>query len=91
MADPQHDPNMPFEASFSVLLTSLASSAVMALGLAPNPQTHEVHKDRHMAKFNIDLLSVLKEKTKGNLSQDECRFLDALLSDLQMKFIQMRD
>lgn len=77
------------EASFSVLLTSLASSTVMALGLAPDPQTGKTHKDKAMAKFNIDLLSVLKEKTKGNLSSEEAKFLEALISDLQMKFIQM--
>lgn len=80
-----------FEASFSALLTSIASSAVISMGLAPNPQTHETHKDLHMARFNIDLLGVLKEKTKGNLSKDEAGFLDALLSDLQMKFVQMRE
>jgi hypothetical protein len=76
------------EASFSVLTMSIASSAAMALGLAPDPHTNEMHKDRNMAKFNIDLLLMLKEKTKGNLSGDEDRFLDSVISDLQMKFIQ---
>lgn len=77
-----------FEASFSVLTMSIASSAAMALGLAPDPQTNEVHKDKNMAKFNIDLLLMLKEKTKGNLSGDEDRFLDSVIADLQMKFLQ---
>ena len=76
------------EASFSVLTMSIASSAVMALGLAPDPQTNETHKDRNRAKFNIDLLIMLREKTNGNLNGDEEKFLESVISDLQMKFIQ---
>lgn len=75
------------EASFSVLAMSLASSAAMALGLAPDPHSGEVHKDKDMAKFNIDLLVVLQEKTKGNLSSDEQRFLESVVSDLKIKFV----
>ena len=78
------------EASFSVLIMSLASSSAMALGLAPDPQTQQVHKDLNMAKFNIDLLLMLQEKTKGNLNSDETQFLESLISDLQMKFIQKK-
>lgn len=76
------------EASFSVLTMSIASSAAMALGLAPHPQTGETQKDKTMAKFNIDLLLMLKEKTKGNLNTEEQRFIDHILSDLQMKFLE---
>jgi len=47
------------EASFSVLTMSLASSAAMALGLAPNPQSGETSKDKDMSRFNIDLLVML--------------------------------
>ncbi|MES3038388.1 MAG: DUF1844 domain-containing protein [Bdellovibrionota bacterium] len=79
------------EASFSMLVMSLASSAAMALGLAPDPQTGESHKDKAMAKFNIDLLLLLKEKTTGNLAPDEQRLIDSILTDLQMKFIQMEE
>ncbi len=76
------------EASFSVLTMSLASSAAMALGLAPDPSTGEIHKDKNMAKFNIDLLAMLKDKTKGHLTKDEQGFLDTVLADLQMKYVQ---
>jgi hypothetical protein len=78
------------EADFSVLTMSLASSAAMALGLAPDPTTGETSKDKAMAKFNIDLLVMLKDKTKGNLKDDEQRFLDTVLADLQMKFVQLQ-
>lgn len=77
------------EASLSVLVMSIASSAVMAMGLAPHPQSGEITKDKNMARFNIDLLIVLKEKTKGNLTADEISFLDNLINDLQMKFVSV--
>lgn len=76
------------EASFSILAMSIASSAIMAMGLAPNPQSGEVSKDKGMARFNIDLLLMLKEKTKGNLTADETQFVDHLINDLQLKFVQ---
>ena len=75
------------EASFSILTMSLASSAAMALGLAPDPHGGNVKKDKDMAKFNIDLLVMLQEKTKGNLTSDEQRFLESVVSDLQIKFV----
>ncbi len=78
------------QASFSILVMSIASSAAMSLGLAPNPQTNKVEKDRNMAKFNIDLLLILQEKTKKNLSDDEGKFLDSVVADLQMKFLDFK-
>jgi hypothetical protein len=78
------------EADFSVLTMSLASSAAMALGLAPDPATGKTSKDKDMAKFNIDLLVMLKDKTKGNLKEDEQKFLETVLSDLQLKFVQLQ-
>ncbi len=78
------------EASLSVLIMSIASSAVMAMGLAPNPQTGEIQTDKNLARFNIDLLLVLQDKTKGNLTSDESKFLNDLVIDLQMKFVSMK-
>ncbi|MEK2690346.1 DUF1844 domain-containing protein [Bdellovibrio sp. GT3] len=77
------------EASLSVLIMSLASSSVMAMGLAPDPSTGQTSKDKNMARFNIDLLVVLQQKTKGNLTADEAQFLDNLISDLQLKFVSV--
>lgn len=78
------------EASLSVLIMSIASSAVMAMGLAPNPQTGEIQTDKNLARFNVDLLLVLQDKTKGNLTSDESKFLNDLVIDLQMKFVSMK-
>lgn len=79
------------EAQFSTLVLSIGSSALMALGLAPNPQTEKVEKNLEMAQFHIDLLSILKDKTKNNLTLEESQFLDHLVHDLQVKFIQARN
>lgn len=76
------------EASFSTLALSIGSSAAMAMGLAANPSTGKIEKDRGMARFNIDLLRMLREKTAGGLSSDEKKFLDAMIADLQLKFVQ---
>lgn len=78
------------EASFSILVMSIASSAAMALGLTPNPQSEKVEVDKELARFNIDLLSMLQDKTKGRLTGDEEKLVTAILSDLQMKFVQMK-
>ncbi|MBX3023185.1 MAG: DUF1844 domain-containing protein [Bdellovibrionales bacterium] len=75
--------------SFSTLILSLASSTVLALGLEKNPHTGAVEKDLEVARFNIDMLTILKSKTKGNLTPDEQHFLDSVVSDLQMKFVSI--
>lgn len=80
----------PLEASFSVLVMSLASSAAMSLGLAPNPQSGKIEPDKPMAKFNIDLLLALKEKTKNNLNKEENDLLTHVISDLQIRFIELK-
>ncbi len=78
------------EATLSMLVMSIASGAAMALGLAPDPQTQKTSVDRNMARFNIDLLQILQDKTKGNLSDDEGKLLSSLLNDLQLKFLQLK-
>lgn len=76
------------EANFSTLTLSIGSSAAMALGLVPNPVSGKTEKDVEVARFNIDLLRMLRDKTKNNLSSDEQTFLDSVISDLQLKFVQ---
>jgi hypothetical protein len=76
------------EADFSVLVMSLAGSAACGLGIAPNPETGKSEKQIELAKFNIDLLMCLQEKTKGNLTDPEQKLLDRLLNDLRLQYIQ---
>ncbi|MGE3681729.1 MAG: DUF1844 domain-containing protein [Bdellovibrionales bacterium] len=73
--------------TFSTLVLSLASSAVLALGLEKNPNTDQYEKDLDLARFNIDMLGLLKEKTEGNLTTEEQQFLDTVINDLKMKFV----
>lgn len=77
------------ETSFSMLAMSIASSALMAMGLSPN-QENKTEVDRHLARFNIDLLLMLKDKTKTNLTEEEKSFLEHVIQDLQMKFVQLK-
>ena len=76
------------EASLSTLILSIASSAAMSMGLAPNPVSGKIEKDANLARFNIDLLTMISEKTKNNRTPDEDRFIATILQDLKMKFIQ---
>ena len=76
-----------YPAQFSTLILSLASSAILAMGLEKNPQTNQYEKNIEVARFNIDMLLMLKEKTKNNLDADEQKFLETLIGDLQMKFV----
>lgn len=85
---PNPPPKGGLEANFSTLILSIGSSAAMALGLAPNPADGKVEKDLNLARFNIDLLRMLRDKTKGNLTGEEQSFLDSIITDLQMKYVQ---
>ncbi len=84
----EETPNM--EATFSMLVMSIASSAAMAMGLTPDPESKKTAVDKNLARFNIDLLEVMQNKTKGNLTPDEGQFLTALISDLQLKFLTIK-
>ena len=79
------------EPTLSTLILSLSSAALIALGLATDPSQDikESKIDKPMARFNIDMLIMLKEKTKGNLSLDEQKLLDVIISDLQMKYVEI--
>ncbi|AZZ37438.1 DUF1844 domain-containing protein [Bdellovibrio sp. qaytius] len=78
------------EATFTVLIMSIGSSAAMAMGLQADPQTGKTEVDKPLARFNIDLLTLLKDKTKNNLTADETNFLDAVITDLKNKFIALK-
>lgn len=72
--------------SFIDFLVGLASSALIHMG-APHPETGERHKDLAQARQTLDLLSMLREKTKGNLTTEEDTFFGNLLTDLRLQFV----
>ncbi|MBI1978128.1 MAG: DUF1844 domain-containing protein [Candidatus Omnitrophica bacterium] len=78
------------EPAFSNFLTSLGIQALVQMGEMQNPATGKTESDLTGAQETIDLLVMLKRKTKGNLSQDEEKFLSSLIADLQLKYVQHR-
>ncbi len=79
----------PFpELNFASFLISLSSSAFIHLGDIPDPVTGEVKKDLALAKQTIDLLGLLREKTRNNLAEDEEKLFAHLLYDLRMRYVR---
>ena len=75
------------ERSLAGLFMMLASSAVVALGEAPDPLTGQRQVDLAQAADAIDLLILLREKTEGNRSPEENRILEEVLYDLQLRYV----
>ncbi|MBX3192473.1 MAG: DUF1844 domain-containing protein [Labilithrix sp.] len=73
---------------FATFVLSLSHSALMHLGEAPDPETNKVETHLPLAKQNIDILGLLEEKTKGNLTGDEERLLAQVLFDLRMRYVE---
>ncbi|MBI5117868.1 DUF1844 domain-containing protein [Candidatus Poribacteria bacterium] len=78
----------PIQASFVTLVTELAMQASLFLGEIPDPETNEPIEDFNRAKYLIDELGVLEEKTAGNLTPDEARALKSILFELRMKYVK---
>jgi hypothetical protein len=76
------------EINFATFVVSLNSSALMALGLVEDPISKEKTKNLALAKQTIDILGMLKEKTKGNLTSDEENMLKSVLYDLRMLYVK---
>ncbi len=76
------------EITFSSFLLSLSTSALVHLGEVPDPLTQKQDKLLPLAKQTIDMLGMLRDKTKGNLTPDEEKLLDHLLADLRWRYIR---
>ncbi len=76
------------EITFSSFIISLSSSAFVHLGDIPDPATGEIKKDLALAKQTIDLLGLLREKTRNNLLEEEEKLFDHLLYDLRMRYVK---
>jgi hypothetical protein len=77
------------EADFRTLVGTLASQAIMGLGALGDSKTGRVVVDLPGAKFSIDLLGVLEEKTKGNISDEEAKELGQALTELRARFVEI--
>ena len=75
--------------SFVSFIMSIASNAASALGMMEHPVTHQREVDVELGKHWIDILGMLEKKTAGNLTSQEKRMLESLLSDLRMQYVSL--
>ena len=78
------------EVSLSSLIFSLSSSALLHLGEITDPQTGEKKEDLALAKHSIDTIGMLKEKTRGNLTEEEDKFIESILTDLRWRYVKAK-
>jgi hypothetical protein len=76
------------EIDFYTFLLSLGSSAFIHLGDVPHPEAGNAQENLVLAKQTIDILGMLEQKTKGNLTPEEEKFLENLLLDLRLRYVQ---
>ncbi len=83
------DQDIPLpEINLTNFLLSLSTSILIQLGEVQDPMTNQIEKDLSNAKQTIDLLGMLREKTKGNLTPDEEKLFENLLYDLRMRYVR---
>lgn len=73
---------------FSAFVLSLSTTALAALGQCDDPAFLNLPHDPEIARNNIDILIMLRDKTKGNLTKDEEQLIASVLYDLQMRFVR---
>ena len=76
-----------FQIDFSTFVMSLTSSAFYHLGDMPDPTTGKKEVNLPAVQQTIDMLTMLREKTKGNLKEDENKLLEQLIYELQVKYV----
>ncbi|MCS6898800.1 MAG: DUF1844 domain-containing protein [Myxococcales bacterium] len=88
MTPPADDPHDLPQMDFATFLLSLNHSVRMHLGDAPHPDG-SVERDPALAKQSLEILELLQEKTKGNLTGAEERLMSQLLHDLRLRFAEI--
>ncbi len=85
---PEEQHEMP-PVDFMLLINSFAMQAMVSMGAIANPATGQAEKDLTAAKHYVDVLTLLEEKTKGNLTEEENNALSLTLHDLRMAYVQI--
>ena len=83
----ESEPPFP-DLNFSTFVFSLGTSAMYHFGDFPDPVTQKAERNLEAAKQTIDILGILKDKTKGNLNDEEERLLESLLYELRMRYVR---
>ena len=89
ISESEEIPGAEDPASFVNFLSTLATNAAAALGAMPHPATGQRQLDLDSGKYWLDVLGMLRDKTKGNLHPQEARLLDGLLADLRMQYVKL--
>ncbi|MHC4242415.1 MAG: DUF1844 domain-containing protein [Planctomycetota bacterium] len=79
------------EGNFAALVSMLTTQSLFALGLLHVKGQEEKEPDLEMAKYNIDILETLQEKTKGNLTKEEETVLSNTLNELRMGYVRVAE
>ncbi len=79
----------PPEVTFGTLCLSLHTQALFHMGLLRSPEGEVPPPNPPLARYTIDILHMLREKTRGNLTEDETQLVNGLLYELQMRFVQV--
>ena len=88
MSDDTTAPELP-QVDFSNFVLSLAATAMVQLGMVPDPESGQtVEPNLPIAKHTIDTLALLREKTQGNLDDEEEKLLDSMLYELRLRFVE---
>jgi hypothetical protein len=93
LTEPQGEPRGQYEddsPGFETLVSYLSTTAMFQLGLIPGPSGEHIPADMPNAQRTVDMLEVLQEKTKGNLTASEARLLEDVLYELRMSFVAMQ-
>ncbi|MDD5005640.1 MAG: DUF1844 domain-containing protein [Candidatus Omnitrophica bacterium] len=90
--EPAKEKEIPIpEATFSFFITTLGIQAAIALGEIPNPMTNKTEENLDQAKYLIDIIDMLKEKTKNNLTKEEGQMVESLLYDFHLKYVSKKE
>lgn len=76
------------EVDFASFVLTLSSSALLHFGEFPDPVSGKRERNLDMAKQTIDIIGVLRDKTRGNLTRDEEQLMESLLHDLRIKYVE---
>ena len=89
---PSEPPDLPEDeaSGFETLVSYLSTTAMFQLGLIAGPSGEHIPADMPNAKRTVDLLEVLQQKTRGNLTAREARLLEEVLYELRMSFLEMQ-
>lgn len=74
--------------AFNTFIIGLASTTLIHLGAAANPDTGRTERNLDLARESLELLSMLREKTRGNLTEEEEKLFATLLTDLRLRFVE---